>query len=107
MQVCTGCKILKPFDDFNRSKRFRDGYHCRCKACAKEERRLWIENNPETYRALKDKGNAKVTAWAKANPEAHAKRCQEWKKKNREKNLAYQRRNYQRRKLLKQQASVE
>ncbi len=33
IQECTDCKIIKPFEEFSRNKRNRNGIHCVCKPC--------------------------------------------------------------------------
>ena len=41
MKFCTGCKEDKPFAEFNRSRRAKDGWQCWCRVCGREARRLY------------------------------------------------------------------
>lgn len=36
MKTCTDCKQIKPFSEFSKNKRMKDGYQNTCKACQKE-----------------------------------------------------------------------
>ena len=47
MKQCTKCLIEKPITEFNRSKRGKDGYHPRCRKCAKEILDIWHSAHPE------------------------------------------------------------
>ena len=33
MKTCTSCKLEKPFEDFRRQSKTKDGYKYRCKEC--------------------------------------------------------------------------
>lgn len=63
MKVCTKCKTEKPFEDFRKSARYKDGHYSRCKECMKEYenknldqerkrelRKKYRENNRERIR---------------------------------------------------------
>ena len=63
MKKCTKCEQQKPFDEFRKSKRYKDGHYSRCKKCMQEyekanedhEKRLetrkrYRENNREKIR---------------------------------------------------------
>lgn len=39
MKTCTKCKIEKPYEDFRKSARYKDGHYSRCKACVNEYER--------------------------------------------------------------------
>lgn len=42
-KFCTGCRTFKPFTDFYKDKRSRDGYHYICKECSKERVKKSLE----------------------------------------------------------------
>ena len=45
MKVCTKCGVEKSFDDFNKQKTSKDGYHSNCIECRKL-RNLELKKNP-------------------------------------------------------------
>lgn len=47
-KICGRCQENKKFEEFNKSKRGRFGYHNHCRSCQKEVRRKWYLNNIET-----------------------------------------------------------
>ena len=45
MKTCSCCKAEKPFADFNKYKRSKDGYDYRCKLCQRASNKAWCNNN--------------------------------------------------------------
>ena len=43
-KVCSGCKIEKDINEFNKNKTRKDGYHHYCKTCSKEFERIYLLN---------------------------------------------------------------
>lgn len=89
-KVCTSCKKLKPYTDFGRDSRHKDGLQSRCKACyrisdrerGKTERRKESARNRRVtkkehinalkrayYHWRKEQGNPQRNDWQKRNPE--------------------------------------
>lgn len=79
---CKRCLINKDITLFNRDKTRKDGYHCYCKACAKESKqnayakkkdyyaqksKEWKEKNPEKVLASAKKGRIKHKARRRAD----------------------------------------
>ena len=50
MKTCTSCKLEKPFEDFRRQSKTKDGYKYRCKECDNSAAR-------EYYQRKKKKDN--------------------------------------------------
>ncbi len=73
----------RPFEDFNKFARSKDGYAPRCRDCTNEDRRRRHAKNPEPHRA-------EVKAYQRANPDKRAV----WSKRWREKNPDYGKRHY-------------
>lgn len=44
-KFCPSCKQTKPVEQFNHSKRTKDGYDYRCKECQKASNKKWCEAN--------------------------------------------------------------
>lgn len=44
---CTKCKQIKTIDNFNKDKRYKDGYANWCKACFREYHLKWYDENTE------------------------------------------------------------
>jgi hypothetical protein len=47
IKICTKCKIEKPFDEFGKDKKAKDGLSYNCKSCAKEYREANKERKKE------------------------------------------------------------
>lgn len=43
LKTCTRCKVEKPFVEFGKNRRQKDGYHYWCKSCSKEYRRNYSD----------------------------------------------------------------
>ena len=77
MKLCSGCKVEKPFLEFSRDKRRKDGLQTRCKACCKDYQAQWYLKN-------KDKVKAQKLQWVKDNPEKHKAQWKKYEQENRE-----------------------
>lgn len=64
-KVCSSCGDYKPWGDYYKNKKAKDGHYSRCKSCHNESTRRWQRANPERHRA-------NVGAWQRANPERAA-----------------------------------
>lgn len=50
MKQCTGCRKVKPYDEFGPEKRNRDGRQARCRKCEKQRLGMWAVDNRERER---------------------------------------------------------
>ena len=48
---CNYCKKIKSLDEYFKSTSSADGKAYKCKKCTVEDRRKWVKNNPEKYKA--------------------------------------------------------
>lgn len=60
MKQCTKCKLTKPFDDFGRRSKSKDGLKPECRPCTADRLRAWRQANPE-----RDREN--MRRWREAN----------------------------------------
>lgn len=65
MKICTLCRIEKPLDNFSLHKASKDNFHFWCKPCLKKKKAEYFQKN-------KEKDMARMSAWAKSNPEKSA-----------------------------------
>ena len=98
MKKCTKCKEEKPFEDFNKHKRLKDGRQSNCRECAKEYKKQYRENNKEKIREYNKQ-------WHENNKEKARERKKQYYEKNKEKILEHQKQYYEknREKFLEQQ----
>ena len=97
LKRCTKCKVEKPFDEFYKDKKAKDGLCCGCKSCQKEynksnkERRKeyakeyykeWYQKNKEAIKEYKKE-------YFKANKEHIKEHQKEWRDKNKEHHNEY------------------
>lgn len=76
-KICLVCKFEKPFEEFHKAKKEKDGYQYSCIACSKEyhakryvEQKEKIKSQTEKYRlANKDRIEKAQTIWKAKNPE--------------------------------------
>ena len=75
MKQCCACKQQKPFLDFSRDKKSKDGLCYRCKACAKAQGQAWYEANRERL-------IAKARAHELADPERAKQKKREYRERH-------------------------
>ena len=73
MKRCSLCGIRKPFDDFSKESRSKDGYQSRCKSCRRAD-----------YQANKEKVLRQSSEYYEANKERKAEISREWRRVNRD-----------------------
>lgn len=92
-KVCTSCKEEKSISDFNKDRSRKDGHNCRCKACAKEKRRKYREENREKAREYnrkyREKNREKVREYNRKYIEKNLEKNREKARKYIEKNRDY------------------
>src|SRR5690349_13406292 len=52
-KTCTGCRSVKPLEDYSLDKRHADGRQSRCKACFNDYKRQYREANADRLREMK------------------------------------------------------
>lgn len=55
IRVCEKCGLKKPLVDFNKDLRHKDGLTYACRACMKEQDRIWRENRSDEAKEVKKK----------------------------------------------------
>lgn len=61
-RICTVCKVEKPYNNFYKSKKGKDGYSEQCKVCRLAKGREYYKKRPEICLAKHER-------WAKRNPD--------------------------------------
>jgi hypothetical protein len=51
MKTCSVCKLDKPFEEFSKNARKKDGYNYDCKECHREYAKTHYKGNKEAYQA--------------------------------------------------------
>lgn len=64
-QICTKCKIEKPFDSFSLNKTKKTGYSFECKECHKIARKSYYENNKEIEKQRASDNKRRYAQWFK------------------------------------------
>lgn len=77
MKFCRACNTEKPFTEFHKNAKAKDGLVAICKVCNCAKTAAWVAANKERHAA-----NCK--AYAAANPEKSVAKAKEWVEKNRE-----------------------
>lgn len=83
-KLCRSCGETKPFSEFHKQAKAKDGLQFRCKTCDK----VW---HGKRYLKDKEKINVQTKAWKAANKERALQTGNEWRKNNPEKVRKYQR----------------
>lgn len=55
MKACSGCKLPKPLDSFNKHSGRKDGLQTRCKACNSQTAKQYYINNIKKHRSVVNK----------------------------------------------------
>jgi hypothetical protein len=92
MKYCPQCKNKKPFSEFPRNKRNKDGYHSSCKICHSNQAKLRyqtkrqqiLEYHKEYYKANKDQKKQYDVEYYRRNKEKKHRDNKRWNDKNRE-----------------------
>jgi len=68
-KACTICSVTKPFSEFYKNSKMKDGYHSYCKECLKSYSLTWGRENRKTLLSYQRKYQRKAyhTKW-KLNP---------------------------------------
>jgi len=93
MKQCACCKEIKPFTQFCKNAKKKDGYHYYCKICHSASNKKWRDENLEQARATsaeyrkanREKCHAASKAWEKANPE----KVKAWRARYNKENTGY------------------
>jgi len=79
-RICTVCKVEKPYEEFYKSKKGKNGYAEQCKACR-------LIKDREYYKKRTEICLAKHERWAKRNPEKVRENQRAYYHRNKEKIL--------------------
>lgn len=94
VKTCRKCKTNKPFEDFTKNTRNKDGFSTWCRACEKlkyqenkdyllERRNAWEEKNPDKVQAYREKFRGAYTEYRKEyyleNKEKYAERAKKYR----------------------------
>jgi hypothetical protein len=60
MKTCYTCKLSKPFTDFARKTRNKDGFQSECKDCRRVYQQQWYRVNSETHKNKVAKRNGRI-----------------------------------------------
>ena len=86
MKVCTKCKLEKPFSEFHKDKKNKDGYRFICKECVKIYKNDNADKIKETEAIYRynnsDKISKKNENWRKENKDHVKEYGQNWRKDN-------------------------
>jgi hypothetical protein len=93
MKQCACCKEVKPFTEFCKNAKRKDGHHYYCNVCHSASNKRWRDANIEKARATsavyraanRAKCHAASKAWEKANPE----KIKAWRTRYNKENAAY------------------
>lgn len=86
-KICSKCKLEKDLDDFNKSRKHKDGLNYRCRDCGKIYNKEWKIKNPEKWKnqqerikkALKTKeAKLKIKEWFIKNKEKSKEQGRKW-----------------------------
>lgn len=55
MKTCSKCNKTKPYSEFSKCSRYKDGHYGQCKQCRLEYQRIWNKNNIEKCRQKNNK----------------------------------------------------
>lgn len=50
LKTCSKCEQVKPYTEFNKNDRYRDGYSSWCRVCMNAYRKVWEQNHASTRR---------------------------------------------------------
>lgn len=84
---CSKCHSTHPVEQFSRSSRNKDGRQGWCKACTKEGRNRWYQDNA----ANREKNLAYQRQWREANPDKKRASTRAWELANPERSKANKR----------------
>ncbi len=87
MKLCSKCKETKPYDEFHKGPRYKDGYNSYCKLCAKQALRKSRNRNREKCRAWQNR-------WRHENLDRARELQKNWRERNPDKIKEKSRRQY-------------
>jgi hypothetical protein len=81
-KLCRKCGLVKPLEQFYGDRTHSDGRQSKCKDCASQYSKLYIENN-------RGKVNARLKRWVASNRERRREISRRWYARNAESHKAY------------------
>jgi hypothetical protein len=96
MKHCPGCKTDKPFSEYHRRVKAKDGFSSYCKPCKSEMDKIYRQKNKDAltltkkdyHEKNKEYYNKKARLDYVKNAEAYKLRAKKWKEQNRERHNA-------------------
>jgi 5-methylcytosine-specific restriction endonuclease McrA len=88
-KICTKCKVVKPFEKFNKDKYRKDGLTASCKECVSLNWKKFKEDHAEKLQEIKDNFNATRRQERLENPEKVRKEARDLYQKTKEKRRLY------------------
>ena len=92
MKSCNKCNLQKPYSEFHKHKRYKDGHRNHCKSCYNKNHKKWREENKEKYQK---EYNEKRKKWREENKEYHKEYSKKWREENKEHLKEYSKKYYQ------------
>lgn len=88
-KICTKCKVVKPFEKFNKDKHRKDGLTTCCKECVSLNWKKFKEDHAEKLQEIKEDFNAKRRQERLENPEKVRREARDLYQKTKEKRRLY------------------
>jgi hypothetical protein len=85
MKVCSKCNIEKPFDEFYKHKRFKDGFRSECKNCVKKYKDYNKDKIKEWYLEYYKKNRDKILEYHKSYNLENKTKIKIYRENNKEK----------------------
>lgn len=91
-KICSTCKILKPFSEFYKDKRTKDGLYSNCKMCAKKATMKSIDKMSKLFSYEQRARNKQyMKKWGEGRKEYFREASRKWREGHREQVLEYKR----------------
>lgn len=94
MKECRSCFETKPFDEFHKNSKNRDGVTSYCKVCNRAKSSKWKKDNPESGKkwkaSLLERNPSYYTDYRVKNRERDSVNIAEWARKNKSRRVLNQ-----------------
>ena len=86
---CTKCGQRKLLEEFNRSKKHKDGRRTECRECQKDYNKQWRGSNPNYSKQWKENNPKYSKQHYQNNKEYYKELSKQWRDNNKERYKAY------------------